>query len=148
MPNEQLSILQPYLASTATQGEDRTMKIKRLSGVIIWTDQFTSMVTFYEKELGLSPHSVKPDFVAFKWGTTKFSIGQHSEVSGQSKDPYRIMLNFDVSDIVLLCKELTDRGVNFIRKPEREHWGGLVATINDPDGNIVQLLQHPIIKTS
>ena len=148
MSNEQLSIFSNYLTSTTRQGEDQTMKIKRLSGVIIWTDQFTNMVTFYGKVLGLSPHSVKSDFVAYKWGNTKFSIGQHSEISGESKDPYRIMLNFDVSDIKLLCQKLTGKGVRFIRKPEREHWGGVVATFNDPDGNIIQLLQHPITKTS
>ena len=124
------------------------MQIKRLSGVIIWTDQITNMVTFYEKVLGLSPHSVKPDFVAYKWGNTKFSIGQHSKISGKTKDPYRVMLNFDVSDIKTFCHQLTGKGVSFIRKPEREHWGGFVATFNDPDENIIQLLQHPINKTS
>jgi len=27
--------------------------------------------------------------------------------------------------------------------PEREHWGGWIATLQDPDGNILQLLQLP-----
>ena len=34
-------------------------------------------------------------------------------------------------------------GVEFIRPPEQEHWGGWVATFKDPDGNILQMLQFP-----
>jgi uncharacterized glyoxalase superfamily protein PhnB len=31
----------------------------------------------------------------------------------------------------------------FTRPPEREDWGGHVATLLDPDGNVVQLFQLP-----
>ena len=34
-----------------------------------------------------------------------------------------------------------DPSVPVHRPPERESWGGLVATLRDPDGNFVQLLQ-------
>ena len=36
---------------------------------------------------------------------------------------------------------LSEKGVKIIRKPEEEEWGGLIATIEDPDNNIIQLLQ-------
>ena len=32
-------------------------------------------------------------------------------------------------------------GVTFTREPSQEPWGGWIATIRDPDGNVVQLLQ-------
>ena len=35
------------------------------------------------------------------------------------------------------------QGVQFIREPEEESWGGTVATFSDPDGNILQLLEFP-----
>ena len=34
-------------------------------------------------------------------------------------------------------------GVVFTRPPEREDWGGQVATFADPDGNVLQLMQLP-----
>ena len=35
-------------------------------------------------------------------------------------------------------------GVVFTRAPEREEWGGWVATFADPDGNVLQLMQLPV----
>ena len=60
-----------------------------------------------------------------------------------SRDPFRVMANFGVDDINQECRRLRDEGVEFIRPPEQEHWGGWVATFKDPDGNILQLLQLP-----
>ena len=73
-----------------------------------------------------------------------FSIGLHSRVNGRSKDPFRAMINFDVTDINEISSRLKAHGTKFIREPELEHWGGLVATFEDPDGNIIQMLQQPI----
>jgi predicted enzyme related to lactoylglutathione lyase len=53
------------------------------------------------------------------------------------------MPHLGVADIHALHRSLSDEGVEFIRPPEKEGWGGWVATFKDPDGNIVQLLQFP-----
>ena len=53
------------------------------------------------------------------------------------------MVNLGVADIRQVHKTLAARGVDFIRRPEKEHWGGWVATFSDPDGNVLQLLQQP-----
>jgi predicted enzyme related to lactoylglutathione lyase len=39
------------------------------------------------------------------------------------------------------ARRLAEAGVEFIRHPEQESWGGWVATFKDPDGNVLQLLQ-------
>lgn len=120
--------------------------IQGLAGVIIWTDDLDRLVAFYRDTLGLTPHSVRPDFVTFTFGDVRLSIGRHSEVSGPSRDPYRIMVNLAVDDIHAIAAELQLRGVAFLRPPEQEHWGGRVATFRDPDGNLLQLLQQPSIQ--
>lgn len=122
--------------------------IEGVAGVIIWTDSLERLVPFYRDILGLKPHSVQPDFVAFRFGDVRLSIGLHSEVSGPTQEPYRIMVNLAVADIHEAYRQLAARGVEFIRPPEREHWGGWVATFLDPDGNLLQLLQHPERKES
>ena len=53
------------------------------------------------------------------------------------------MVNLATSDIHAAFDRLTARGVRFVRPPEQEHWGGWVATFQDPDGNTLQLLQQP-----
>lgn len=117
--------------------------IKELAGVIIWTDNVTRLKKFYENVLGLNPYSIKPDFVSYKWNDIKFSIGEHASVEGNSVDQYRIMINFNVEDIKRTTQTLKEHGVKFIREPEHEHWGGQIATLEDPDQNIIQLLQQP-----
>ncbi len=114
-----------------------------LAGVIMWTDQLTAMAAFYRDTLRLPLHSERPHFVAFQLGPARLSVGTHSEVSGQAKEPVRVTVNLGVPDIHAAYRELTARGVQFVRAPEREHWGGWVASFRDPDGNLVQLLAQP-----
>lgn len=114
-----------------------------MNGVIIWTDDLPRLRSFYCDGLGLKPHSDRPYFVSFKWGGLRFSIGSHDQVSGQARDPYRVMVNFDVAGIHKVHRRLAAKGVEFIREPEQEHWGGWVASLKDPDGNIIQLLEQP-----
>ena len=45
-----------------------------------------------------------------------------------------------VPDIFGTHKALTDRGVKFIAPPEKQLWGGVLAHLRDPDGNIITLL--------
>jgi predicted enzyme related to lactoylglutathione lyase len=117
--------------------------IGSVNGVIIWTENLDRLIEFYTEKMGLNPHSIRPNFVNFEWDSMRFSIGSHAEVKGQTVEPYRIMINFDVADIQTAYQTLKDHGVEFIRPPEQEHWGGWVATLLDPDGNMLQLLQQP-----
>ena len=52
-------------------------------------------------------------------------------------------VNLSVEDIHAVHARLVAAGVVFTRPPEREDWGGHVATFSDPDGNVVQLMQVP-----
>jgi predicted enzyme related to lactoylglutathione lyase len=122
--------------------------IKNLSGVIIWTDNLEKLASFYQGFLGLEPHSVREDFIAFQWKLNgieiRLSLGRHSSVHHSNKDPFRCMLNFDVINIEQIANDLKSRGVKFLREPEKEHWGGWVATFEDIDGNILQLIEQPL----
>ena len=115
-------------------------------GVTLWTDNLDAMFHFYNDVMGLPLHARHDDFIAFEFGTFRefrFNLGLHGDVQGVSRDPYRIMANFGVDDIHEMHRHLTSEGVEFIRPPEQEHWGGWVATFKDPDGNVLQLLQLP-----
>ena len=110
-------------------------------GVTFWTDNLERMFDFYNDVLRLPLHSRHEDFIAFELGGVRFNIGRHNEVSGMSKDPFRFMPHLGVDDIHSEAKRLAAAGVEFIREPEQEAWGGWVATFKDPDGNVLQLLQ-------
>jgi predicted enzyme related to lactoylglutathione lyase len=73
----------------------------------------------------------------------RLNLGLHDRVHGASRDPYRVMVHLGVSDIHQMYQRLCQERVQFIRPPEQEHWGGWIATLQDPDGNVLQLLQLP-----
>lgn len=117
--------------------------ISRVAGVIIWTEQFEELLCFYRDVLELPLRGAKPGFANFEWGGFRLSVAAHDDVQGQSRDPLRVMVNFAVDDIFAAHRRLTESGVAFSRCPEQERWGGWVATLADPDGNTLQLLQLP-----
>lgn len=50
-------------------------------------------------------------------------------------------LSFTVADIQSRYAELLAKGVPFTGEPERQGWGGILATFQDPAGNALQLVQ-------
>jgi predicted enzyme related to lactoylglutathione lyase len=120
-------------------------RITGFAGVLLWTerDRFEAMARFYRDVLGLSPRTSKPDFINFDWAGVRLSLSVHDRVRGTSREPHRVMVNLAVDDIDALHARLAAAGVVFSRPPEREDWGGRVATLSDPDGNLIQLFQLP-----
>ena len=118
--------------------------ITAVVGITLWTDNLERLYSFYHDLLRLPLHSNHGDFIAFQLGENmRFNIGVHDGVQGAAKDPYRLMPHLGVQDIHEEHRRLAVAGVEFLRPPEQEHWGGWVATFRDPDGNILQMLQFP-----
>ncbi|MEX2280772.1 MAG: VOC family protein [Acidimicrobiia bacterium] len=111
-----------------------------LTGVLISTTGFDAMRSFYCDRLGLTPRSDRNGFVNFDFGHCRLTIAVHDGLRGEtSADPLRVMVNLRVADIDAAVTKCDPDTV--IRWPETEKWGGKVATVTDPDGNIVQFLQ-------
>src|SRR5262245_11736777 len=101
------------------------------------------MARFYRDQLGLPPPTSNSDLINFDWGGVRLSVSVHDRVHGATQEPYRIMVNLAVDDIAAVHARLSVAGVAFARPPEREGWGGWVASLTDPDGNLIQLMQLP-----
>jgi predicted enzyme related to lactoylglutathione lyase len=121
------------------------MAVSDLTGVLIHTtaDRHGPMRAFYIEALGLEPRSDRHGFVNFEFGGRRLTIALHDGVEGPTREPVRIMLNFEVDDIERTFERLVAHGAPVIRRPSKEAWGGLVATSADPDGNVVQLMEFP-----
>lgn len=52
-------------------------------------------------------------------------------------------VSFAVADIHAEYAHLRARGVAFSGEPQRQAWGGLLATLRDPAGNELQIVQYP-----
>jgi len=51
--------------------------------------------------------------------------------------------SFAVDDVAAEHARLHALGVTFVGLPERQPWGGILATFEDPSGNQLQLVQLP-----
>ena len=52
-------------------------------------------------------------------------------------------LGRDKSNVSHSLRTLEARGVTFDGPPERQAWGGVLAHFQDPDGNILTLVEYP-----
>lgn len=52
-------------------------------------------------------------------------------------------LSFQVPDVQAAHRTLAARGVRFSGLPERQFWGGTLATLCDPEGNELQIVERP-----
>src|SRR5688500_8730954 len=70
-----------------------------LNSVMIGTKQLQTLATFYEKVLGKPADMVDSENGFFGWqvGNTFLSVLEHSDMSGNTKDPGRVMFNFETS---------------------------------------------------
>ncbi len=112
-----------------------------LNSVMIGTKQPKVLASFYEKVLGKPADMVDNEHGFFGWqvGSAYLSVLNHSEMGGKTKDPGRVMLNFETPQV----KEEFDRikavGAVVVRAPY-QMGGGWIATLADPDGNHFQLV--------
>ena len=123
-----------------------TGSITGLAGVLVWTEavRFPAMARFYRDTLGLTPRSSKRRLHQLRLGRRAAERGgARPRPAAPARDPLRVMINLVVDDIRAVHARLARAGVAFTRAPEREDWGGWVATFADPDGNTLQLMQLP-----
>jgi catechol 2,3-dioxygenase-like lactoylglutathione lyase family enzyme len=103
---------------------------------------------FYQEKLGLP---LKADgsahgYCVFKSGCAELII---ESVPEDAPDEDRVLvgrftgLSFTVHDVTAKHKELLALGVHFTGLPEKQFWGGVLATLQDPSGNGLQIVQRP-----
>lgn len=112
-----------------------------LNSVMIGTKQPKVLAVFYEKVLGQPAGMFDEEFGFYGWqvGAAYLSILDHSEMGGQTKDPGRVMLNFETPQVKEEFERIKALGGEVIKEPY-EMEGGWIATLADPDGNYFQLV--------
>ena len=112
-----------------------------LNSVMIGTKQPQVLAAFYEKVLGKPADMVDQENGFWGWqvGSAFMSVLDHSEMGGKTKDPGRIMVNFETSEVVEEFERIKALGATVVHEPY-DMGGGWIATLADPDGNYFQLI--------
>ena len=112
-----------------------------LNSVMIGTKRPQELAAFYEKVIGKPADMVEREQGFYGWqvGTTFLGILDHSDMGGSTKDPGRIMLNFETAQVKEEFERIKVLGAVVIAAPYQigEGW---ITTLADPDGNYFQLM--------
>jgi predicted enzyme related to lactoylglutathione lyase len=103
---------------------------------------------FYAQKLGLplKTDGTKYGYCVFTSGSTELVV---ESVADDAPEEEKVLvgrfsgLSFTVQDAEAKHRELQALGVQFTGLPEKQFWGGILATFRDPAGNELQIVQQP-----
>jgi predicted enzyme related to lactoylglutathione lyase len=117
--------------------------ITSINPIILFVKDYGVSLGFYRDVLGLKltsqdePHE---EFATFDVGGTVFAIhGGYEGAAGEGN----VALHFAVTDIKEEVERLKSKGVKFTKEVHKMPWGAYQATFVDPDGNEMDMMQHP-----
>ena len=110
-----------------------------LNNVMIGSAQPDVMGAFYAQVLDRPPDMKDEGWYGWRVGASWLSIGQHSEVKDQAKEPQRVILNFETPNVQEEFERIKATSANVVKEPY-ELQGMWIGTFADPDGNYFQLM--------
>src|SRR5690349_23431118 len=126
--------------------------ITGVAGASLWSENSDALARFYREVLGLPELRLAVERGEGAHGYYNFGdadgpwlgIGQHSEIKGRATDSYRHLVALQTTDVHADVERLKAKGVEFIEEPQDQGGGFWIATLKDPDGNLVQLYEGPV----
>ena len=111
------------------------------NSVLISSENPKKLRAFYEKVLDKKPDMDMNGYFGFLVGSAFLSFGPHDKLKGKSKDPNRILINFESHDVKKEFERIKKLGAKVVAEPyTMGDMPGFIATFADPDGNLFQLL--------
>jgi len=120
----------------------------RLSALRIFVNDLDAARRFYGEALGLPLRDAAPrqGWLVFDADGVRLVIELFDSAAAPERGEYMgrfLGVSFEVSDLADEYRRLLDLGVRFVGPPEQQPWGGTLATLFDPAGNVLQLVQYP-----
>jgi predicted enzyme related to lactoylglutathione lyase len=111
----------------------------KLSSIMVGTATPEELIVFYKKVFEKSPDMEEGGWAGWHLGSCFFTVGEHSEVKGKSKQPGRMLFNLETNEVQREFKRIAKIGATVIKEPY-EMEGSWIATFADLDGNYFQLM--------
>jgi predicted enzyme related to lactoylglutathione lyase len=107
---------------------------------MIGTMQTKEMAEFYEKVFERKPDMFENNYYGWQVGECFFTIGEHSEMGGKSKDSGRVMFNLETPDVKKEFERIKELGAEVVKEAYEVGENMWIATFADLDGNYFQLM--------
>ena len=123
------------------------MQKVRLSANIIYVSDLPRAKAWYEKNFGMKTVEYRPpEFLEMSLGDQIFYIETENPKRPEGfREVYIGGANsaiFAVDDLKKTIEEMRTNGVKIVAEPVEPFWGGLVAKVADPDGNVFTIDQE------
>lgn len=123
-----------------------------ISATVMIVQDLDKCRNFYQDILGLKALFTDDVSSAYRMGEHDFVLLQESAAAdmmgkeaislGQGAG-HRVLLCIAVEDVDTSYKDLSAKGIAFIKPPKSQHWGRRTAYFADPEGNLWELW-HPL----
>lgn len=130
-----------------------THRMLNFNSIMIGSSDPKRLGEFYEKVFGKKPDMQDGSWYGWQVGSCFFNVGEHSEVHGKAKEPQRIILNLETTEVREEFERIKKEAhAEVVKEPyamsetgevlsgaEAEE-GMWIATFADCDGNYFQLM--------
>lgn len=112
----------------------------QIAYVNVFVSDLERAMRFYAETLRLEPEQSSPEYgyASYRAGPVRLGVAvpeaDHSELVGRHTG-----VGFAVADVEAEHARLSQLGVRFPMAPSRQPWGGFMALMEDPDGNVFYL---------
>jgi predicted enzyme related to lactoylglutathione lyase len=118
----------------------------KIGGVRLFVDSIDTVLPFYRALLGEPmAQDAAAGFVVFDAAGVNIVV-ERVDTDADPEDRALVGrftgVSFEVDDIALAHAQLSAAGVLFSAEPELQAWGGWLASLQDPAGNQLQLVQY------
>jgi catechol 2,3-dioxygenase-like lactoylglutathione lyase family enzyme len=117
----------------------------KLYAVRVFVSDWAAALHFYTQILGMRTRNRNDDigWAELDSGACALALEQVQPDDAESAHLVGrfVGVSLEVTDIDATYRTLVERGVQFDAPPERQAWGGTLAHLRDPDGNVLTLLE-------
>jgi len=124
------------------------MMLRKIDAAVLFVQDLAKCMTFYRDTLGFQvtfSDSVSfafrledQDFVLLEISAAVQMVGEEA-LSLHKEVGHRVLLCVGVENVDAVYKDLTAKGVTFIKPPISQAWGRRTAYFADPEGNLWEL---------
>ena len=104
--------------------------------VIYPVKDITRAKELFRKLLGVEPYTDEPYYVGFRIGGQEIGLDPNGHTHGMTA-------YYHVDNIRYSLQSLADAGAQILQEIKDVGGGKLIASVKDPDGNIIGLLHTP-----